>query len=112
MIALWRDYRAAFTATFREKFHVSPHEIGKSMPWSEACDLLEIALDDTSTPIAAALAGWRYPASIPDLVAMASRLGEKGKSVLPWEHPPTPPSEVEIRQAHDELLTEIKFGSN
>jgi hypothetical protein len=82
------------------------------LPWSEACDLLEDALSDTATPIAAALAGWRYPASIPDLVAMASQVGEEGKSVLPWNHPPAPPSEAEIKQAHDELLGEIRFANN
>ena len=112
---MWRDHRPALTATFRS-FGASAHDIGigRSVPWAEAADLIEIASQDTSTQLFAGLAGWSYPASRPDLFLLQAQLGEAAAGVMPWA---TRDGEIEqvtdeeIRAAHENLLAKIHFAS-
>ena len=55
------------------------------MLWGEARLLLEAVVSVTSTVLGAKLAGWAYPASMPELLQLASGLSEKAsKRVMPW----------------------------
>jgi hypothetical protein len=79
--------------------------------WGEAVDLADAALADSGTELYAAVAGWRYPASMTDLVLMSAAVqGESGERVMPWYQPPEMPTEDEIAAAHAELLEEIQFA--
>lgn len=80
-----------------------------TVSWREACDLVEVAMNDSSTHLFAASAGWKYPASMPELVLMAVQVGKKGESVLPWNHAPERASAAEVAAVHAELMDEIRF---
>ncbi|QZY52924.1 hypothetical protein [Leucobacter tenebrionis] len=80
------------------------------MSWGEACDLVEAALDDTGTELFAAVAGWRFPMSMPDLLLVTSAYGKEAHRVMPFD-PEGQVTPEETQAAHDELLTEIQFST-
>ena len=100
-------------ATFRHFYHVSAWDIGlgRSVSWAEACDLVDAALDETSTPLFVAVAGWKWPATMPELMITTGLFGKSAAEALPL---PTANdgrqvSAAEEQRAHEELLEEIKF---
>lgn len=97
------------SATFRRRYGVSVWSVGTSVSWGEACDLVDAALADTSTEICAAVAGWRYPASLPELALTASALGKNSVAVMPWHREPERATDEEIARVHAELIAEIRF---
>lgn len=105
-----RRYRAAFAVTFR-RYGASSWDIGvgRSVSWEEACFLLEAALADTGTELFAAVQGWRFPMSMPDMLLVTAAFGKDAYKVMPFD-PEGHVSDVEVEQAHEELLSEIKFG--
>ena len=81
------------------------------MSWGEAVDLADAALNDSGTELYAAVVGWRYPASVVDLVLMSAAVGGDSEAqVMPWYQPPEMPSEEETAAVHAELLQEIHFA--
>lgn len=109
---LWRTERVALAATFRSHYNCSAWDIGigRSVPWGEACDLVEAALQDTSTPLFVARSGWDYPASHVELLAVAADFGKQAAKVLPFNpNAGERVSEEETVAAHEELLAEIRF---
>ena len=81
------------------------------MSWGEAVDLADAALSDSGTELYAAVVGWRYPASVVDLVLMSAAVsGDSEARVMPWHQPPEMPSEEETAAVHAELLQEIHFA--
>lgn len=86
-------------------YGVSPYQA----PAYELLALTEAALDDTSTPLFAAVAGWRFPASVPQIVTMGALVGERGEQMMPWHQPPPKVSDEETHAAHMQLLDEIHF---
>lgn len=96
-------------ATFRSKYSVSAWEIGKSLSWAEAVDLVDEALDDTGTELFASVAKWRFPASMPTLLMLAATVGND--AVMPWHGVPDRVDPADEAAAHAELLEEIRFST-
>ena len=97
-------------ATFRS-YGVSGWDIGigRSISWAEACDLVDAALEDTSTRLFAAVAGWRFPMSMPDLLLITAAFGKDAHKVMPFD-PEGSITQAELESAHDDLLNEIHFS--
>lgn len=84
--------------------------LGRSVGWAEACDLVDAALEETSTPLFVAVAGWKWPATMQDLMITTGLFGKGAEAALPL--PASGRGQVsaeEERQAHAELLEEIRF---
>lgn len=77
-------------------------DLGDAVSWGEACVLIKRAAADPSTALGAELAGWAYPASMPELLTMIAQIPSKNaaKAVMPWsmkvpqEQAPATPDEV------------------
>lgn len=97
-------------ATFRS-YGVSGWDIGirRSVGWAEACDLVDAAMADTGTELFAAVSGWRFPMSMPELLMVTSAYGKDAHKVMPFD-PDGQVSDAEVSAVHDELLSEIKFS--
>ncbi len=107
---MWRDHRQALVVTFR-RYGLSAWEIGTKVSWAEACDLLDAALQDTGTEIFAATAGWQFPLSRAEMLLVIAAYGKQAMKVMPFTgHGEEQPTEVEVAQAHAELLNEIQFS--
>ncbi len=96
-------------ATFRSAYGCSAWGIGLSVSWAEACDLVDAALGDTGTALFAAAAGWEWPTTMPEMLTVAAAYGRDYARVMPFSSGDKV-SAAEIEQAHDELLSEIRFG--
>ena len=61
-------------------------DLGGAILWGEAKLLIESAAQDTSTALGAKLAGWAYPASMPDLLTLVASIGNEraAKKIMPW----------------------------
>jgi hypothetical protein len=81
---LIREHRGAVTRTMRENFGVGLTDLGDGLTWGEAHTLLVEAAADPSTALGAKLAGWAYPASIPQLLVLIAHTGKASKKVMPW----------------------------
>ncbi|MDJ1372761.1 hypothetical protein C7K25_15590 [Gulosibacter molinativorax] len=68
------------------RYGVSPADVGDGVTFGEAYDLVLAAMGDTSTPLYAAVQGWAFPASFPELVQIASAAGSPAaaKKLMPW----------------------------
>jgi hypothetical protein len=90
-----------------------------ALSWGEARDLVISAAADPSTALGAELAGWSYPASVPQIaqvIVSAAQLGRKGSKaagkLMPWalgakrRETPTP---KEIAKAQKEIDEEVIF---
>ena len=88
---------------------MSAWEIGRSLSWAEACDLVDQALDDTGTELFASVAKWRFPASMPTLLMLAATVGNN--AVMPWHGVPDRVDPADEAAAHTELLEEIRFSA-
>lgn len=102
----------ALVATFRRHYGVSAWNIGigHDLSWAEAVDLLDAALEDSSTEIFAAVASWDYPLSMAEMLAVIGDFGKDAEKVLPFRASSSPQvSEAETAAAHEELLAEIIF---
>lgn len=91
-------------------------DLGGAVTWGEAKDLIYAAAEDPSTAFGAELAGWAYPASIPDLLSIAAQIGDwkAARKVMPWAmarpgH--TTATEEEIAAAEAALEAGIIFSS-
>ena len=100
-------------ATFRNFYHVSAWDIGvgRTVGWAEACDLVDAALEETGTPLFAAVAGWRWPATMQELMITTGLFGKSAEAALPLPaaSDARQVSAAEEQRAHEELLEEIKF---
>lgn len=99
----------------RERFGVSWFEAGQPhFPWREAWALVQASLEDPSTRLGAAAAGWTYPASFPELYIMRFLAGDDIKKALPFnidaQGQGVTPSEDEVTEALAELENELLFG--
>lgn len=67
-------------------FGVGISDLGDGLSWGEAHLLIEEAAGDPSTHLGAELAGWAYPASLPDLLSLAAQIGNEkaARKVMPW----------------------------
>ena len=122
MIAVARTVRAhprEVARTLRETYGVGLSDQGDGLTWGEAKILLDEASADPATVLGAHLAGWAYPASIPQLlsIVVASDSPKATKRIMPWaltipgrsqQH--TDPEEVSA--AHAELEGGIVFASD
>lgn len=95
-------------ATLR-RYGVSVHAISTPQGWGEACDLVEAAMEDTGSELFAAVAGWRFPLSMGDILMVTSAYGKDAYKVMPFD-PAGSVTDVEVADAHDELLSEIQFS--
>src|SRR5690606_28011264 len=105
LVDVWRRHRVALVATFR-RYGVSAWGIGTTVSWAEACDLLEAAMNDTSTELFSAVTGWKFPLSQYEILMLAGTFGKDAYKVMPFD-PEGQVSDAEVAQAHEELLAEI-----
>lgn len=61
-------------------------DLGGAVSWGETKTLLEEAASDPSTVLGAALAGWAYPATTPELIGLIAQIGNPraSKRLMPW----------------------------
>lgn len=113
-----REHRGAIARTLRETFSVGLSDLGDALSWGEAIVLIEEASADPSTALGAELAGWAYPATMPQLLTMIGAIGSEraSRKVMPWalssprsNQPKATTEEVAIAQA--ELEDGIVFAS-
>lgn len=85
----------------------------RDLPWREAWALVMAALEDPSTRLGAAAAGWTYPATFPQLYIMRFLAGDNVKKALPFDVNDAAPveqaSEDEVAAALAELEEELLF---
>lgn len=79
----YRDHPDEFITTMRS-FGVSLHDLGGTLSWAELLALTTMAANDTTTYLGAAIQGYAYRASVPDLVTVAANTGKRSEEVLPW----------------------------
>lgn len=79
-----RAHPDEFVATMRADFGVRLHELESDADFAELVAFTRVAVSDPSTRLGAAHQGWAYRASIPELVQVATGLGEKAEEHLPW----------------------------
>lgn len=58
---LIEEHRIPFTRDFRERFGISRHDIGLTVRYDEAFDLVVSLLSDPSSWLGAAVSGWKFP---------------------------------------------------
>lgn len=92
------EHRAAFEYDWRTRFRLPLSAVGtKRMPWGEAWRLMELLARDPGSQVAAAFAGWEYPATRAELALMDlfdlthhaawARGGGKGSKPKPYPRP-------------------------
>lgn len=77
-------------------------DLGDAVSWGEACVLVKRAALDPSTALGAELAGWAYPASMPELLTLIAQIPSRSaaKAVMPWsmklpeQQAPATPDEI------------------
>lgn len=81
-------------------------DLGDRVSWGEAKLLIEEYASDPSTHFGAALAGWSYPASTPELISLIAQIRDKKASskLMPWvlktkAEPKANPEEIAAAQA-------------
>lgn len=84
---LHHEHRQPFAATLRERYGISANQIGKTITYGEAWDLVYQLLDDPSNPLCAEIAQWSYPARLIDLLQLAATIGD-GKAAEKSCHGP------------------------
>lgn len=57
------ERRPELTRDFRERFHISLEQVGLSVPYDEARDLIRSLMRDPASWFHAAVAGWDHPFS-------------------------------------------------
>lgn len=85
------------------------------MPWGEALLLFEAWMNDPSTPLGAEVAGWAYPASMPQILLLSATIRDEkaAREVMPWVmrlSDDTGPTDEELARAQAELEAGIVFG--
>ena len=83
---LHHEHRQPFAATLRERYGISANQIGKTITYGEAWDLVYQLLDDPSNPLCAEIAQWSYPARLIDLLQLAATIGDgkAAEKIMPW----------------------------
>ena len=61
-------------------------DLGGRVSWGEAKLLIEQSAGDPSTVLGAKLAGWSYPASVPEILTLIAQIGDPkaSRKVMPW----------------------------
>lgn len=97
----------------RACYGISSRQIGKTVTYGEAWQLVQAALEDTNTPLCASVAGWAYPATLIQLLQLAATIGDQSDKLMPWrmkhphtDHPTFNDTEIEqaLREIDDELI--------
>lgn len=101
-------HRGAFEHDWRARFSLPLTAIGtRRMEWGEAIRLMQALALDSSTMVAAALAGWDYPVSAEALVLMNVHDILAGAYLKKPEFWPRPwPDKVKKRSKPDASLTQ------
>lgn len=91
----------------------------EALPWGEARDLVLSAAGDPSTALGAEMAGWAYPATMPELIqtlVTAAPLGRDGmgaiRALMPWEMGralAAVPTAADVAKALSEIDQEVRF---
>lgn len=110
-----RTHTRPIARTLRETAGVGLTDLGDGLSWGEAKLLIEEYASDPSTHFGAALAGWSYPASTPDLISLIAQIRDEkaARGLMPWvlatstERQATPD---EVAEAQAELDAEIVFS--
>lgn len=110
-----KEHTRTIARTLRETYGVGLSDLGDGLTWGEAKILIEESADDPSTRFGAALAGWSYPASIPELISLTAQLRDKKavEKLMPWAlktHSGPKATQSEIAEAEAELEAEIVFS--
>lgn len=111
-----RTHRPLVARTLRETAGVGLSDLGDGLTWGEAKILLEEYASDPSTHLGAALAGWAYPASTPDLIALIAQIRDEkaSKKLMPWVLKLSPKQSApaaEVALAEAELESGIVFSA-
>lgn len=85
-------------------------ELSTPASWGQACTLVDAALEDSSTKLFAAVNGWDYPISMPELLLVIGLYGDKSERLLPFHDAQTHVTEEEHTAAVSELLEEIRIS--
>lgn len=80
---LRREHPDEVAATLRQSFGCSWRDFRDPDTWPELVSLVRVAVKDTRTYLGARIAGFAYPAAIPDLVQVAHMAGEHSPDLLP-----------------------------
>lgn len=93
-------------------------DLGDALTWGEARVLLEQAAADPGTAFGAELAGWAYPATMPELLTLIGAIGNEkaSRKVMPWtlrtpRSNGTKATDEEVAIAQAELDDGIVFAS-
>lgn len=107
------------TFDFRNRFGLSVDEIGESIPWREAIDLVDGLTNQDGTHTQAAVVGWRWPMTRADIDLRSLRLltmniyrNEKEHPApyeLPWPWDPAPFTPAEVAEATVQLELKSAF---
>mgnify|MGYP000864785476 FL=1 len=103
-----RDHPVELAATMRELYGVPWHAAGgPDLPWAEALSLVRAAVADTSTRLGAAHAGWAWPASQPQLLALLLQAPDQAtaRTLLPFDLEAPAPGES---AHHDALVAQAQ----
>jgi hypothetical protein len=116
LLEVERDHATALYSDFRRRYAVGFDEVGRSISWREATHLVEALTRDPSTSLAAALGGWRHPASLEwmmlaNIYDLTLRLNSKKGSTYerPWESVSTriAPTRLRTREQIDGILNKM-----
>jgi hypothetical protein len=99
------EFPAETAYDFRERFHLSVFEIGKSVSWLEAVLLFAVIKRDTNSWTQAVMSEWKYPVSREWIVAAhtydlhtAVNSKKKSKSTYPTPWPDSDTSRLGSRK--------------
>lgn len=118
VVQLIKEHRVPIARTLRETHGIGLSDLGDGVTWGEAKTLLEDAAADGGTVFGAWLAGWAYPASMRELIALSAQIGDPkvSKRLMPWamdnprrrQAPRATPDEIATAEA--ELDAEYVFN--
>lgn len=113
-----REHRGVVARTLRETFGVGLSDLGDGLTWGEAKLLIEEASADTGTALGAVLAGWAYPASTRQLIALVATIRDRKatKKLMPWALPDprkskTTADAAEVAEAQAAMEAGLVFSS-
>lgn len=116
-------HRGAFEHDWRARFSLPLSEVGKSMSWGEALRLTERLLTDSSSFVAASVAGWDHPLSHQSIVLMNlydlthqvawAQGGGKGSKPKPYPRPwSTDKHRTKPDVTQDEVIAALRMAGH
>lgn len=93
LLDLFEEHRSAFEYDWRTRFHLPLDDVGHGMSWGEGWRLTHELLNDVTSHVAAAAAGWPHPitrewAVLADVYDLLARVNsERKRKPKPYPRP-------------------------